>query len=168
MSSKSLDKITVKDIVDDCDISRNTFYYNYQDIYAVIEELFESELESLYQQTDTSDLCSLMREFCRLLKKYEAVVCSVMNSSRKMYIENLLKLRIKDCVSRYVKSQAAGLTVSPDIEDFVAGFYSNAIIGYMFEWINAKMHSDINATIEISDKLFTGSIKKILTENSTK
>ena len=39
-----LDKITVKDIVEDCGINRNTFYYYYHDIYALLEELFSDEI----------------------------------------------------------------------------------------------------------------------------
>ena len=35
LSVKPLEKITVKDITDQCGISRNTFYYHYQDIYQV-------------------------------------------------------------------------------------------------------------------------------------
>ena len=34
-----LDKITVKDIVSDCGISRNTFYYHYKDIPALLDEM---------------------------------------------------------------------------------------------------------------------------------
>lgn len=34
---KSIDKITVKDLVDYCDISRQSFYYHFQDILEVIE-----------------------------------------------------------------------------------------------------------------------------------
>ena len=36
-AKKPLEKITVRDIVDDCGINRNTFYYHFQDIYAVLE-----------------------------------------------------------------------------------------------------------------------------------
>ena len=32
LKEHSLDKITVKDIVEKCGINRNTFYYYYQDI----------------------------------------------------------------------------------------------------------------------------------------
>lgn len=32
LNKQTFDKITVKDIVDDCGINRNTFYYNYSDI----------------------------------------------------------------------------------------------------------------------------------------
>ena len=38
-SSKPVDKITVKDITDRCGISRNTFYYHYQDIYQVLRHI---------------------------------------------------------------------------------------------------------------------------------
>ena len=34
---KNIDKITVKDIVDTCGISRQSFYYHFQDILEVIE-----------------------------------------------------------------------------------------------------------------------------------
>ena len=34
---KNVDKITVKDLVEACGISRQTFYYHFQDILEVIE-----------------------------------------------------------------------------------------------------------------------------------
>ena len=34
---KPIDKITVKDLVEKCSISRQTFYYHFQDILEVIE-----------------------------------------------------------------------------------------------------------------------------------
>lgn len=35
-SSKSIDKITVKALIEECDISRQTFYYHFKDIMDVI------------------------------------------------------------------------------------------------------------------------------------
>lgn len=32
LSNQPLDKITVKNITDDCGVNRNTFYYHYSDI----------------------------------------------------------------------------------------------------------------------------------------
>ena len=53
LNERPLNKISVKSIVDICNISRNTFYYNYQDIYAVIEELFEMELAAMLGMSQT-------------------------------------------------------------------------------------------------------------------
>ena len=44
-AKKPLEKITVRDVVDDCGINRNTFYYHFQDIFAVLEELCQRGTE---------------------------------------------------------------------------------------------------------------------------
>ena len=45
LNQKPLDRITVKDIVSECNVSRNTFYYYYQDIYALLEQVLLDETE---------------------------------------------------------------------------------------------------------------------------
>ena len=37
MLKKPLDKITIRDITEDCGISRMTFYYHFKDIYDLVE-----------------------------------------------------------------------------------------------------------------------------------
>lgn len=41
LSKRSFDKITVKDIVEDCGVNRQTFYYHFHDIYDLIEWIFQ-------------------------------------------------------------------------------------------------------------------------------
>ena len=41
LEQRPLDKISVVDIADHCGVNRNTFYYYYCDIYALIRELME-------------------------------------------------------------------------------------------------------------------------------
>ena len=49
LSVKPLEKITVKDITDQCGISRNTFYYHYQDIYQVFKAHIDYSLEEIFK-----------------------------------------------------------------------------------------------------------------------
>ncbi len=37
LSQKPLNKITVSDIIEDCGISRPTFYYHFKDIYDLVD-----------------------------------------------------------------------------------------------------------------------------------
>ena len=43
MLKKPLDKITIRDITEDCGISRMTFYYHFQDIYDLIDWICQEE-----------------------------------------------------------------------------------------------------------------------------
>lgn len=52
IATKSIDKITVGEITEKADLSRNTFYCHYQDIYAVLEEL---QAETMQQLKDALD-----------------------------------------------------------------------------------------------------------------
>ena len=43
MKQKPLDKISIREITDLCSLRRETFYYHFSDIYALVQWLFEEE-----------------------------------------------------------------------------------------------------------------------------
>ena len=45
LNERPLDKITIKDVVEDCQINRNTFYYHFENIPALVEVIFREETE---------------------------------------------------------------------------------------------------------------------------
>ena len=47
LEQRPLDKISVVDIAEHCGVNRNTFYYYYCDIYALVREVLEAELDSV-------------------------------------------------------------------------------------------------------------------------
>lgn len=49
IQEKELSKITVTDVIQTADISRGTFYAHYTDIYAVLEQIENEELDNLLQ-----------------------------------------------------------------------------------------------------------------------
>lgn len=75
LAEKDISKITVVDIIRRADLSRNTFYAHYQDIYAVLEEVendFLSEmnryLDEAIQNREFSDPLSLLQKFQRFVE----------------------------------------------------------------------------------------------------
>lgn len=48
---KNVDKITVKDLVEACGISRQTFYYHFQDIIDVVEWLVERNTQTMLERS---------------------------------------------------------------------------------------------------------------------
>lgn len=43
ITTKSINKITIKDITDTCGLNRQTFYYHFKDIYDLLEWSFQEE-----------------------------------------------------------------------------------------------------------------------------
>lgn len=52
MCEKPLSKITVSEIIQDCGINRKTFYYHFEDIYALLKWMFEEEAIELVKNFD--------------------------------------------------------------------------------------------------------------------
>ena len=55
LTERPLSKITVKDIVADCGINRNTFYYYFEDMPKLIESIVEDDTEQMIQSYPTID-----------------------------------------------------------------------------------------------------------------
>ena len=55
LDEKPLSQISVKMLVEACGINRNTFYYHYADIPALIEEIVTGEAERIIAQYPTID-----------------------------------------------------------------------------------------------------------------
>ena len=67
LNEKPLSRITVTEIIETCGVSRNTFYYHFEDIYGLVSYIFQEEIEKIQQITDVSDTlseeCSLVLDF---------------------------------------------------------------------------------------------------------
>ena len=60
LNQRPLSQITVKDIVEDCGVNRNTFYYHFRDLHALIEELVTDEANAIigrYPAIDSIEQC---------------------------------------------------------------------------------------------------------------
>ena len=50
------EKITIKELTDDCGVNRQTFYYHFQDIYNLLKWLFHEEALNVMKLQDESVL----------------------------------------------------------------------------------------------------------------
>lgn len=85
LQEKPIDKITVKDICELCEINRNTFYYYYSDIYQVLEELLRSETEKSLKKNKNTKI--FMRNICRSITLF-------LNIRRQYFTSIIQKIEI--------------------------------------------------------------------------
>ena len=74
LEERPINKITVKDIVNRCDINRNTFYYHFPDIPSLLLEMMEEKVNALiaYHWTALSLFCNMGRHISKQSFMYTA------------------------------------------------------------------------------------------------
>lgn len=88
MATKTLNKISIREIVEDCGISRQTFYYYFQDIYDLLKWMFEQEALSLLREhADMLTWQDGMLQLLYYLEKNRAVVLCAIKSMGHEHIK---------------------------------------------------------------------------------
>ena len=95
LNERPLNKITVKDIVEDCGVNRNSFYYHYQDLPALLEEIVSDEAKrrivEQYQEIGSIEDC-FRATISFALKNRRAVLHIYKSMNREYYDRYTMEL----------------------------------------------------------------------------
>lgn len=133
IAKKPLDKITVRDIVDDCGINRNTFYYYFQDIYAVLEDFYRDMIEALPAEKSLAETLSFFYSMTldfAVERPHAArsLAFSLGFEGLERYCGNDLDGVILDCITRSTRSLPS-LTALRMLRHAVIGLCLDAMRG---------------------------------------
>ena len=140
LSTKSMDKITVKDIIENVGINRNTFYYHYEDIYDLIDSIFQHEVENVVSEIkeDATFYEVYVRAAAILVEHKEAVIHLYDSKSRDVIYKYLEKIG-GYFVESFVRKAAEGYDLSEEGIKFITFYYSSATIAHTLDWISKGM-----------------------------
>jgi len=159
MLQKPLDKITIRDLTEDCGISRMTFYYHFKDIYDLVEWSCIADATRALEGKKTYDTWSE-----GLLQIFEAVyenkpfILNVYRCISRDQIESFLFHLTSDLIMAVVEEKAAGTEVSEENRRFIADFYKYSFVGIMLDWIKQGMKDDYSLIAEKISITVHGSI----------
>ncbi|UTR13573.1 TetR family transcriptional regulator C-terminal domain-containing protein [Salipaludibacillus sp. LMS25] len=159
----TLEKITVKDIVNVCGVNRQTFYYHFHDVYELLEWLFANEVTKAIADKNTYD--TWQQGFLQVLNYIEnnkPVVMNTYHSLGREHLERYLYRFVFKLMINVINEQAKGLSVTEDNKRFIADFYKYAFVGIVIEWIREGMEECPQAISEKLSKLIDGDIPKAL------
>lgn len=138
MEKKPFQKITVSELIQECNINRKTFYYHFEDIYALLKWTFEKEA------------IEVVKHF-NLLVDYEEAIAFIMDYvDQNRYMLNcaydsigrdeLRRFLFADCheitisIINYAEKEV-GKNLEPEYKEFLGLFYSEAIAGIIIDRI---------------------------------
>lgn len=164
LQKKSLDKITVKDIIEATEINRNTFYYHFQDIYDLLENAFEEKAIKFRSEADPKN--NFYEEYIRtvnfLLDHSDAII-HIYNSKSRDVIKTYLESAASFFIGRFVEEAAKGSKLSENGKNYIIYFYTDAIIGVTLRWIEGRMMDSKEVLIKTVSDSFNATVEQMVT-----
>jgi probable dihydroxyacetone kinase regulator len=168
MNTTPLAKITINDIVRECKVNRRTFYYHFQDIYALLEWIFKNEVTNVIAENKTYK--TWQEGFLRIFHYLDGnrkMVLNTYNSIGREQLETHLYSAVYNLVLNVVNEITLGTEVSEKGKVFVVNFYKVALVGLLLEWIRNDMEENPEQIIDNLNKIISGDTHKALLEWKT-
>ena len=131
---KSFSKITVSELIRECNVNRKTFYYHFEDIYALLKWTLEQETFEVVRQFDlTSDCQDAFLYVVEYLEQNSFFLNCIYDSLGRDQMKRFLYqdlVGIIDSVVRSAENEAS--TPLPDnLHRFLTEFYTEGIAGML-------------------------------------
>lgn len=163
LQKKSLDKITVKDIIETTGINRNTFYYYYDDIYDLIDAIFKEESKKVLSEVKNN--CTFYEEYVRaasIVLDNKQAIAHIYNSKSKDILFDYLEQVTEACVRKFVIKYSSSYNLSEEGIDYITYFYSSAIIGSTMHWVRHGMDNYRDELLQKISRSFEATIDDMI------
>ncbi len=144
LNQRPLNQITIKDIVEDCGINRNSFYYHFEDLPALVEEMVAEQVQALLQKHPTvSSVEECADAVIELVMENRRAVYHIYHSLSRDVFERHLMDGCGCIVSTYLKTEFAGKPIDPADLNALIRLHKCACFGSVIDWLNGGMKDDI-------------------------
>ncbi len=163
LNDRPLAKITVRDIVEDCGINRNSFYYHFTDIPSLLEELVTeqaAEIIAEYPTIDSIETCLLAA--VRFARENKRAIQHIYSSMSRPVYDHYLWQVCEAVVTKYIDTLLADNPIDENDRRLCIRLYKGICFGVASEWIYSGMHSDIEADLHRICELKSGMAEEML------
>ena len=162
LEERPLREITVKDIVQACGVNRNTFYYHFKDIPALLEELVTDQANRIIAaQGPVLSLADCLETAAGFALEHRQAVLHINQSAHR----DLFERSLMDVCRRVVEDFAAAATSVPIAQAdraIIVRFYQCECFGQIMAWLNDGMRYDLGKQFRRLCQLGEGMTERML------
>lgn len=161
--TKNIDKITVKDVVDACDISRQTFYYHFRDLPDVMEWTANEMInQTITQSMESDSVLDSLETFFTQFYDYRHLIKSLFNSTHRTEGEQILLNAIKRLIESKMKERLSEVLMPLQDFELLIDYHTFGIVGVLTKSINQPNFSPRNLAVQMN-RLIEHSQNRLLT-----
>ena len=161
LMEKGVRKLTVKDIVEECSITRQAFYYHFEDIPALFRWMFERDTERnlLEARAQESGEARLHRFFVVAINAMPYVKKGMESNYReeleRLLVEYIQRLFEQVCDEEGLYQDCTRIEVK-----LILRYHSQAIIGILRSWTEADT-KNLDQIVSVVYRLMTEGISPV-------
>jgi len=160
---KPIDKITVKDLVEICGVNRQTFYYHFDDVYDLLEWVFEQDAEKVLPKTiDVANWKRDVTTFFTYLHQNRDFALNICNSNSRTYMLKFYEKKLEVCVRGFATLVSKQMNIGLSDFEFVVMLYTNMVVGLISQWIDRGMVIPAEITAERCIMALDNSVEDLL------
>lgn len=142
------DKITVTALIKECNIGRNTFYYHYEDIYALLDEALAQWLGN-YLESDSSDNWQeMLKSILYFCQKNKQKIYHIFNSLSRDQLAHYLFDQTDHSISFYIQEYVKSQNGDNEWAEVVGEIISYSVYGYFMRFLWNNMEVDVDEDID--------------------
>lgn len=151
------DKITVSALTKRCDISPNTFYYHYTDIYELLEHWFQMAANRFLDARDANEGWeNTFKAVLKELKAHPEMVYHISDSLSREYLEKYVYDSLHGAITHLAEKQNTNIIADETTINSIVDIMSYALLGFFLRFVSSRMTIDENAVIDGISRAFNG------------
>ena len=160
---KLLSKITINDLTQACDVSRQTFYNNFKDIYDLVEWIYLKEVVTPIERGKIYDKWQdALTSIFQYISENHVFVLNTYRSFGKGFLEKVLRQEIELFLSNQVFKKIEVTKEEVKQVEFSYSFYTYALVGVGLDWIEKQMPESVEELVERIERVMLGEIISLL------
>ena len=163
LAKTTLDNITIQDITDDAKVSRKTFYYHFQDIYALLEWTLSEDcrhlLESKVKRGDCQESIVALFEY---MQENRLIILNAFHSLERDTLEHEVFSMLSPLLFDLLNAQPNFELLNDEDQRFIVSVYGLGVTGLLLRWISTDMLAPSEPLIRQLYRLASGSLDGII------
>ena len=155
LQTKRLDDITVTELVEQCGISRQAFYYHFSDLYGVVDYGIQILLDEL-GAARPEEWHTAMERALTMLRENRALVLNVYRAYERSYVESHVRRWAAPLVEARTRLAARSYAVTEGQIEFMTDLLTQALASIVLSWVERGMPSSVIERMDDFDILVGG------------
>jgi len=171
MAQKPLSKITVSEIIADCGVNRKTFYYHFEDIYALLKWILEEEAIEVVKRFDLlvepEEAITFVIDYVNANKH---ILCCAYDSMGREEMKRFFYADLIGVASSIIEGveQELGISTPDHFKKLLIAFYTEAMVGMLVDYFQAPEKYDRESLVQDLLFILQNSIPNILRGKASK